>query len=387
MSRPPHILHVFPAFVPGGSQVRTCALMAGLAGQFRHSVMSMNGATSATDMLPEGFEVGLVDAPPKASFFATLKHLRTIIESVKPDLVATYNWGAIESAMAARSLGSPPVVHHEDGFGPDEAAQLKRRRTWTRRLVLKNAAAVVVVSRNLGTIATKKWRIPSWTLREIPNGVELERFEEQRNQAAAAALRDELGIPPGAFVVGSVGHLRPEKNYPRLVEALSIAHKQSDQDSIDWRLLIVGDGAERGKIEACAAQLGLTDKLHFAGHRADCAPALGAMDIFSLSSDTEQMPISLVEAMASRRPAVCTDVGDIALMVPPESAAHVVPLTNAAANLAAAFQTLSRDANLRSAIAQAGYEKAHKLYSQAAMLDTYKDVYLRAIAGEVANPA
>lgn len=377
MPAAPHILHVFPSFEPGGSQVRTTALMAAFGPEFRHSVLSMNGTLTAREMLPTGFELGIVEPPPAGGFFGTLRALGQRFQELAPDLLCTYNWGAIESVLAAGSLAKPPVIHHEDGFGPDEAHGLKRRRTWTRRYALKRATAVIVPSHNLGRIARKKWRVPEAQLHVVPNGVELEAFDAARNRAPASALREELGIPAAAFVVGSVGHLRAEKNYPRLVEALAEASELAPEQ--DWRLLLVGDGAERAAIEVRARALGVSERLHFAGHRENCAPALGAMDVFCLSSDTEQMPISLVEAMAAERPAVCTAVGDVALMLPAGSEELVVPLAEGARGLAVRLVALASDSERRTSLGRAGRTKAHAAFGFDTMRATYRDLYLEAM--------
>ena len=151
------------------------------------------------------------------------------------------------------------------------------------------------------------------------------------------------------------------------------------------RVLLVGDGAERAAIVARADDLGVREALHLAGHRAECAPAYRAMDVFTLSSDTEQMPISLVEAMASSLPAACTDVGDVRLMVPPEGADEVVPLdaTRAAGDgsdasaraLAERFVALAADPARRARLGEAGRARAHADYTLEAMLATYRGLY------------
>ena len=383
MSTPHHALHVFPSFVPGGSQVRTAAILDGLGGAWRHSVLSMDGKDEARAMVGSDVDLTMVPKPPGGrGFFGTLKALQGLLRELSPDLVCTYNWGAIETVLAVNSLGGLPVIHHEDGFGPDEAAGFKRRRIWMRRYLLKRVPAVVVPSHNLGRIARELWRVPERQLHVVPNGVDLSRFDGTATPGDPD-LRAELGIPADAFVVGTVGHLRAEKNYPRLVDALAEARRLAPD--ADVRVLLVGDGDERATVEARAAALGVRDALHLAGHRADCAPAYRAMDVFCLSSDTEQMPISLVEAMASSLPAACTDVGDVRLMVPPEGADEVVPLdpTRGSADgpdasaraLAARFVALAADPDRCARLGAAGRARAHADYALEVMLATYRDLY------------
>lgn len=378
----PHVLHVFPSFEPGGSQRRTTALMAGFGDAFRHTVVSLGGREDARSMLPPDFPLTLAPWPRVRGFRATQKQLAALFHEHAPDLVCTYNWGAIEVVLAATRAGLP-VVHHEDGFGPDEARRLKLRRIWARRFILRGARAVVVPSFNLGRIASARWKVPPGRLHVVPNGVELERFEPQ--PADVAALRSELEVPKGAFVIGSVGHLRAEKNFARLFGAADLAAADL---ACPVHVVLVGDGPERTDLESLARSLEHAS-VHFAGHRENCAPAYGLMDVFCLSSDTEQMPISLVEAMASGTPAVCTDVGDIARMVPADHARFVVPLVDpheastsdgdpTRVPLAARLVELANDPDLRARCAEEGRAKAHAEYAFDTMLARYRAIWSEA---------
>lgn len=378
MPRVPHILHVFPSFEPGGSQRRTTALMTGWGNRLRHSVLAMNGTMTATSMLPDDFPLETLPAPAGGGFWKTQRALADLIRAAAPDLVCTYNWGAIESVIAARRTLGLPVLHHEDGFGPDEAHGQKARRVWTRRVVLRRAQAVVVPSHNLGRIARESWRLPERLLHVVPNGVELERFAQSDAKVQGAALRAALGIPADAFVVGSVGTLREEKNYPRFVRALAQLH--AEHPELNAHALLVGAGPEQANIERAIEQAGVRDRVRLAGHQTQCAPYLWAMDVFALSSETEQMPISLVEAFAANVPAVTMDVGDAARMMPAGCADLIIPLHADAEGLAEAWARLAADPARRVQLAAAGRAKAIAEYSVETMLATYLQLYDSAMA-------
>ena len=96
------------------------------------------------------------------------------------------------------------------------------------------------------------------------------------------------------------------------------------------RLVIVGDGPERAALERLSRRARAGRAGGFAGHLADPAPLYAGFDIFALSSDTEQMPLSVLEAMASGLPVAATDVGDVAAMLAAENQAFVTPLDDAA---------------------------------------------------------
>jgi glycosyltransferase involved in cell wall biosynthesis len=292
----PHLLHVFSTFAVGGPQVRFATLANRFGERYRHTVVAMDGRYDCSSQLDPALDVRLAPLPVSkggALSLANLRRFRATVRELKPDLLLTYNWGTIEWALAQRLRPFCPHLHFEDGFGPDEAdGRQLPRRVWLRRVALSGGSRVVVPSRLLHRIATEQWRLAPRRLHFIPNGVDTARF-------ASASAADLPGIPADALVIGSVGALRPEKNYARLLRAVaSLAGEPF--------LVLVGDGSERGALETLARSLGIAERVHFAG-RVDAPEALLArFDIFALSSDTEQMPISLIEAMAAGRPVVAT---------------------------------------------------------------------------------
>jgi len=366
----PHLLHVLPTFVPAGIEMRTVNLIAGFGRELRHSILSLDGRTDAAGRLPPDAPVRLLPSPPKAGSLVTAARLRRLLRREKPDLVLTYNWGAIDMLLAARSLGFRRVIHHEDGFDADEAHAFKRRRILARRAMLRGVPRLVVPSSRLHGIATRLWKMPEERVLLIRNGVDL------RDYAAAdrgPTLRRELGIPPNALVVGTVGHLRPEKNFLRLLDACATI----EAPEVDVHLLIVGEGGERAALEARAARPDLAGRVHFAGYQADPPRFYRAMDVFALSSDTEQMPVCLLEAMGSHLPVAATDVGDIRAVLPPEQEPFLVPLggDGTAAALSRRLSDLARDPETRRRLGRLNRSRVESGFSFTAMLSAYRDVY------------
>src|SRR5688500_14891984 len=100
MGEPPHLLHVFSTFVPAGPQVRTVQLIAAFGDRFRHSIVAMDGRTQARELLPAGSSVRFLPAPPKAGSLRTALRLRKLLLAERPDLLLTYNFGAIDALLA-----------------------------------------------------------------------------------------------------------------------------------------------------------------------------------------------------------------------------------------------------------------------------------------------
>jgi glycosyltransferase involved in cell wall biosynthesis len=365
----PHLLHVFSNFVPTGPELRTVELIGQLGRDFRHSILSMDGRMSAAERLPPDVDVRLLPAPPRAGSLATARRLRRLYQDERPDLVLTYNWGAFDMLFAARSVGVRRVIHHEEGFNEDEAEHFKRRRVWARRLVLPGVAAVVIPSERLRKIAVDLWRLRPERLRLIPNGIRLDRFVPAEGNPA---LRARLGIPAEALVVGTAGSLRAVKNHARLLEAVAAAGALRK----DIHLLLVGEGEERAALETRAAAPDLAGRVCFAGYQPEPAPFYQAMDIFALSSESEQMPVALLEAMASGLPVTSTDVGDVRAMLPPEQAPFLVPPdSGAAVALGGRIADLARAPDLRRLLGSRNRMRAEERYSFAAMCAHYREVY------------
>jgi glycosyltransferase involved in cell wall biosynthesis len=138
-------------------------------------------------------------------------------------------------------------------------------------------------------------------------------------------------------------------------------------------LVIVGEGTERSSLERLTAELGLEKRVLFAGHVSGTERIYGGFDIFALTSDTEQMPYTVLEAMAAGRPIVATDVGDVAHMVARENLPFVVARDDKA--VAAALRQFLFDAALRSRVGNANREMALTTYDQSAMFAAYADLY------------
>lgn len=368
---PPHLLHVFSNFVPTGPELRTIQVMTAFGPEYRHSIVAMDGRTDAAERLPTGLDVRLLENPPRAGSFATARRLRRLLLAEKPDLVLTYNWGAFDMLLAARSAGFRRVVHHEEGFNEDEAETFKRRRVLARRFVLPGAHRLVVPSQRLRSLATDLWKLPPGKVRLIPNGIALDRFTPRDGHPE---LRRRLGIPEEALVVGTVGSLRPVKNHARLLEACAAADP-------GIHVLLVGDGEERSALEARAARPDLAGRVCFAGYQADPAPYYRAMDVFALTSDSEQMPVCLLEAMAASLPAVSTDVGDVRAILPPEQADFLTPPGEAAAAaLAQGISRLAKDPITRGHLGAANRLRVEERFTFEKMCAAYREVYESALA-------
>ncbi|WP_338467844.1 glycosyltransferase family 4 protein [Novosphingobium sp. ZN18A2] len=374
--KPLRILHLHSSFGTGGKEMRAVALMNAFGKGLRHAIVSAQpGATGAKALIGKDVEAGFpFGFPPLAGKFG-IRRMQKLARAMKDfDLVLTYNWGAMDAAMAhamfAPSMGLPPLVHHEDGFNEDEAVRLKPTRNWYRMVALSRASAVVVPSRRLEQVALRAWRQHPGKVVRIPNGIDTAAYARPVKPDVLPRLvkrRDERWV-------GTLAGLRPVKNLPRLVRAFA------GLDDL-WQLVIFGEGPEHDAIRAEAEALNVAHRVFLPGHVDEPWKATGLFDIFALSSDSEQFPLSVVEGMAAGLPVVAPAVGDIAEIVAAENAPYIAPPGDEAA-LSDALAAVAASQSLRETIGKANRARAAAEFDRADMVSAYAALYARALGRE-----
>lgn len=364
----PSFLHVFPSFGIGGAQRRTVDLANSILADKRHVIVALDRDFGAAEELKFDVRHRLVSLGCKSSSRPDLDNLRTfrrLVAQHRPEILITYNWGAIEAALANRIAPLCPHLHFEDGFGPDETPSRQLpRRVWGRRLALSGKSTIVVPSKTLLNLAKSTWRFRSTRLRYIPNGIDCHRFSSSDGEQQPSLRQD-----PEEILIGAIGTLRPEKNFSRLLRLVATA--SSDRPV---RLIVVGDGPERPSLEALASELGIDDRTTFVGHQRSPERFLEQLDIFALTSDTEQMPYCLIEAMAASLPVIATDVGDVKSMLPATNQAFVAAPSDEPA-LAPLLKQLIEQPELRHELGALNRAHAHQHFDHKAMLSRYIDLF------------
>ncbi|WP_328805779.1 glycosyltransferase family 4 protein [Sabulicella rubraurantiaca] len=335
----------------GGAQIRFASLANRFGPRWRHAILSLDGNLACRENLSPSLSVSFPEIRlPKGRIFSNLPTCRRVIRDLAPSVMVTTNWGSIEWAMA-NLLPLVPHIHVEEGLGPDEMGRQHWRRIWGRRLALRRSM-VVVPSHGLERMATGSWGVAPQRLRRIPNGVDLARFRPSGRSA---------GSP---LTIGTVAALRPEKNIHRLLKAFRLL-----RDGWQAKLVIVGGGGELGSLQAAAQKLGVSEDVTFTGPTARPEEHYARFDIFAVSSDTEQMPLSVLEAMASGLPVVSTDVGDVRLMLPEENLPFVVP--KSADAIARALANLARDEGMRLRLGVTNRRHAEENFDQERSLEAW----------------
>jgi len=372
-ARRARILHLHSTFKLGGKEARDVDLINHFGDRFEHVIVSAEpGGFAAADLIDRRVTFSTAACPPHLAGPMRPGRLRNLGRYIRDggfDLVLSFNFGAMDGVLANLLWGRRPLVHHEDGFNEDEAQGQKRERVLYRRLALRGARHLVVPSTTLEIIARESWLIGPPKLQRIPNGIDLDSF---RNGPVGSTIAG-LDRTDATVVVGTVAGLRKVKNLPRLVRAFAQA-KQQVGKACDARLAIVGSGPEEAAIRATAEEYGVGDRLLMPGFLPHPHRYMGLFDIFALSSDSEQFPISLVEAMAAGLPAVAPLVGDIGAIIADENRS-LMTLPGDEAALADSLARLLGDPALRQRLGRANRARADAEFGRAAMFARYAEVY------------
>lgn len=336
---PLHLLHIAPTLGVGGREARLAVLVDALGDHFHHTFLALDGDVSFTTRIDSRHRIASVSLPARRARPLSYR-IHHAIQSTTPDVLLTYNWGAMDAVIASHVNQRVPLIHTEDGFGPDEAVRPLRRRALARRILLRRAKAIVVISRTLAHIATTDYGVPSSRLRYIPNGIDTPRYAP-----GPSTWRQRHNIPEHVTLLGAVGRLSPEKRLDLMLRTVALLGRR------DVHLAVIGQGAELLHLAALRDQLGLTARVHFVGHDNHPEDAYRAMTLFLMTSDTEQTPLALLEAMATGLPVVVTDVGDCRFMVPPDTHHLQLAPSNAPPDISATVRRLLDDDGARPCLA------------------------------------
>ena len=182
----------------------------------------------------------------------------------------------------------------------------------------------------------------------IPNGIDAEAFDASRGNFS---LHQYLSLGPESELVGFIGRLSPEKNPSLFLRMAAIAHTQRP----DLHFVLIGDGPLGAELRMLAGQLGLGAVVHFAGVQDDMRSVYDSLRLVVLTSDSEGMPLALIEAMACGVPTVATQIGGVPELVRAGMTGTLVPPRDPVA-AAREVLVLMNDPALRASMGQAARE-------------------------------
>lgn len=317
-----HVAHVLSSFGMGGQErVAFDLAVSQLRAGWEVTALSLAPPPDgplAAEFRAAGVRVERVARPRPGVDPMLVVRLARWLRRHRVDLVHTHNRMALIYGAPAGRLARAAVVHTKHGKNPAGGTRLL-----AGNLAGRLVDAFVAVSEETAVVARQRREVPEPKLHVIPNGIELGRFHP--DPAARERVRRELGIPADARVVGTVGRVAVEKNHALLLRAAAPLLGPGT------RLIVAGDGPLLPALTELAGALGVVPFAHLLGVRRDVPDVLNAMDVLAMSSDTEGLPLVVLEAMATGLPVVSTRVGGIPNVLEEGQTGLLVPAGDEAA--------------------------------------------------------
>lgn len=322
------MLFVNPDLTVGGAERHVATLAPALdPARFTPSVVCINqGGPLFADVVAAGVPAVAFDRPKGEllrGFLMLLRHVRRL----RPDVVVARGANAeLLGRLAAVLCGVPRSVVWVHNCGTAEPR--RRSRRLADRLLGPVTSAYFGVAHGQVPYMTDDLGYPLAKIQVVHNGVDVDRYAYVSPSQRDAGLAAELGIEPGDKVVGIVAALRREKDHATFLRAAKLVLAREPRA----RFLVIGKGKIMAEVTALAVELGIADRVSFTGRRTDVPAVLAMLDVFTLTSTTiECFPMSLLEAMAVGRPAVCTAVGGVPEMIEEGVTGHLVEPRDVAA--------------------------------------------------------
>lgn len=366
---PKKILRVITRLNIGGPSRQALSLATALRPEYETVLVAGRPGPHEGEMSEEG--VAVVRAPlvrevsPRHDAQAFFQ-LRSLIKQWRPDVVHSHQAkaGAV-ARLAARGSRSRTVHtfhgHVLDGYFSDRArtAFLSAERFLARRTDVLIAVSQEIQDAllDLGIGAEEQWRV-------VPLGFDLEPF--LRIEGIDQGVRRQLGLNPEVPLVGVVGRLAPIKDHSTLFGAIARL------DGV--HLAVFGDGELRDELRREVSGLGLVERVHFMGWWTDVAAAMAGVDVVALTSRSEGTPVSLIEALASGRPVVATDVGGVRSVVVDGISGYLVA-AGSVIDAADALQAILSDPQKGSEMGAAGRGFVAERFTQARLVADIQRLY------------
>lgn len=300
-------------------------------------------------------------------FIDRLHRLRRIILENQFDIIHTHHLGPLLHVFILRKcLGKEINWIHTEHNVPD---LVRGYQFWPFKITkpLRGPDLITAVSRSVSKFIHCQYGIPQEKIYTVPNGVNIEYFSRACN---SLQKRIELGLDLTDDVVGCVGNLRVEKNHQHVLRAFGLIAPQRPH----LKLVLCGDGECRNTLEDLAKQLKVAKQVLFLGYRLDVAEIMSTFDVYCLPSKYEGMPISILEAWASEKPVVATDVTGIRdLIVNGENG--VLVASDDPGKLAEGILTVLQNDGLRDKIRMKGSRLVSEKYSITKMVNSYERLY------------
>lgn len=365
------ILHLINTAGPGGAETVFLRLVTGLDRSRWESIPFVPEVDWLTHELRNAGADPHIDRARSRFDLGFFRRLSGFLRRERIDVIHSHLFGpTVEAGILSRITSVPTIgtIHGVGDLSPRESLKALKFG-----LVRQGVARLVFVSDSLRDSFLSRGNFPRARTEVIANGVDPAAHMLTRD----AAVREELGIPEDAFVVGAVGNLRPVKRYDLFLQMAALLHSRDP----NYRFVVVGQDSEplHGELLSLRSSLGLEGIVHFTGFRGDVERILPSLDLFTITSDSEGFSIATVQAMASGLPVVATRCGGPEEILEDGITGRLAPTGDVAA-MAEVVEALRRNPQQRASLAAAGRRSAARRFSSDAQIARYEALYEAVIA-------
>lgn len=360
-----NVLHLIQGLEIGGLEIMVVNLLERID-RFRYqpSVCCYDSLGSlAEDLSNKDIGVHLIMRKPGIDYLYPLK-LGRFLRKNNIQILHLHNPTAFFYGSLAGKIARTPIIIYTE-HGRDFSSSIKVRIA--NRLLSRMADKIVVVAEYGKKYLVEHERTDERRILKIYNGIDPQKFGRNHNDKL---MRRELGITDNQPVIGIVARLDPIKNHACLIKAMKTVTASLPAAV----LLVIGDGPQRHELERLTADLRLQNHIKFLGARSDIAELLSVLDVFVLSSFSEGLSLTLIEACAAAKPIVATDVGGNAEIVEHGINGLLVPSDRPEA-LAVAVLEILTDRKKAKQMGEAGRRKFEEEFTLDQMVKRYEDLY------------
>lgn len=367
------ICHLLHGLTVGGAEVLAARLGRQMRERYRFVFACLDELGPLGEQLrADGFPVHLLHRRPGVDGKLTWR-LRRFLKREGVDLVHAHQYTPFFYAAAARlPWRSPPILFTEHGRQyPDYP---RHKRIFANRFLLRGRDRVVGVGEAVRQALIHNEGLPPTRVQVVYNGIAAADFAHASEERVS--VRRELGLTADDFVLMLVARLDPLKDLATAVRTVErVAREQPGT-----RLLLVGEGPERAMVESLVRTKSLEKHVRLLGLRRDVAHLLAAADLFLLTSISEGIPVTVLEAMASGVPVVATSVGGLAEIITHGQDGFLAPAGDDAA-LAGHVLRLAQDAALHRNLVEAGRQCVRQRFCEVRMHAEYERLYAEMLHG------
>lgn len=363
------VVHGLPI---GGAEVLVSRIVRELSDRHRFVIACLDQIGELGESLAdEGIKVVHLGRQPGFDW-RCVRRLRRLCADERIDVIHAHQYTPFAYAVASRVFGQrPPVIFTEHGrFYPDYPNLKRKVFNW---LLPDKRDRFIAVGEAVRQALILNEGLPARRVEVVYNGIAPSTF--QRSPAERDQVRSQLGLRNNEFAVLQVARLDTIKDHATAVRAIAVA--RSSYPTL--KLFVVGDGPERKAIEQAIKVESMQDGVVMLGSRQDVPSLLAAADAFLLTSLSEGIPVTIIEAMAAGVPVVATAVGGVPELITDGRTGLLRPVKDAA-GLGEAIVRLARNQTLRQQMASEARERVRTHFSESMMIDKY-DRIIREMVG------